>query len=105
MDLKGQKRETEEIFREIVAMQALPETACVNFQFVVEDEDANGAGFAAAAAALGYEAEWLEDEDEVAVTTASEPLSVEGLWAHEERLTRLAAEFGLEPDGWGFFAG
>ena len=105
MDLKGQKRETEEIFREIAAMQALPETASVNFQFLVEDEDADGAAFAAAAAALGYAVEWLEDEEEVAVTTATEPLSVEGLWAHEERLTLLAAEFGLEPDGWGFFAG
>lgn len=105
MDLSSQKKETESIFEEIVASHGLPKTAVVNFQFVDDEGDAQFEEFIDAVEAAGYAADWIEDEDCVEVTTGDEPLTVEGLWAHEERLTRIAATFGLEPDGWGFFGG
>ena len=107
MDMEEQKAETEAVFREIVAQEGLPAKAAINFQFGAEHEDADWDAFTEAAEELGYEVSWYdEDEDEEAcieIVTASEPLTFESLWAHEERLTLLGAVHGFAPDGWGFF--
>ncbi|WP_376875202.1 ribonuclease E inhibitor RraB [Albirhodobacter sp. R86504] len=105
MDLSAQKTETEAIFEQIRADHGLPASAVVSFQFVDDEGAADFEAFIDAVEAAGYAADWIEDEDCVEVTTGDEPLTVEGLWTHEERLTVLADGFGLEPDGWGFFGG
>jgi hypothetical protein len=107
MDMKAQKAETEQVFREIAAMETLPARAAISFQFLAEDAGADWDGFTEAAEGQGYAVEWYEaaDEDDEATFEATTPeiaLSVESLWAHEERLTLLAAVYGFLPDGWGF---
>ena len=107
MDLKEQKAETEEVFAEIAKHEAMPAAACINFQFVVDGKNPDWDAFTEAAEAAGYTVEWYDaDEDDEAcleITTAEEPLSVENLWAHEERLSLMGAIHGFAADGWGFF--
>ena len=110
MDLQQQKAETEQIFREIAAMEALPESAVIAFQFLPEDEAADWDGLTEALEAAGYGVEWYEAEDEddedcLEVTTPEMALTVENLWAEEEKLTVMAAVFGFMADGWGFMGG
>lgn len=107
MDLNTQKAETEQVFREIAAMETLPARAAISFQFLAEDESADWDAFTEAAERQGYGVEWYEaaDEDDepmIEFTTPVVELSVETLWAHEERLTLLGAVHGFAPDGWGF---
>lgn len=107
MDMKAQKAETEQVFREIAAMESLPERAVISFQFLAEDEHADWDAFTEAAEAQGYAVEWYEaadDDDEATfeVTTSEIALSLDSLWAHEERLTLMGAVYGFAPDGWGF---
>ncbi|MFD2172760.1 ribonuclease E inhibitor RraB [Rhodobacter lacus] len=107
MDLKQQKAETEQIFREIASMEDLPARAVIAFQFVPEDRAADWDTFTEALEAQGYAVEWYEaeddeDEDCFEVTTPEVALNVETLWAEEEKLTLLAAVHGFAADGWGF---
>ena len=108
MDLKQQKAETEQVFREIQSMESLPEKACINFQFVTDEPKADWDGFTEAAEAAGYTVEWYEaddedDEDCLEITTGPVVLTFENLWAEEEKLTHMAAIYGFIADGWGFF--
>ncbi len=110
MDMKQQKAETEQVFREIQEMESLPAQACINFQFVTDEPQADWDGFTEAAEAAGYTVEWYEaddedDEDCIEITTPLVALSVETLWAEEEKLTLMGAIYGFIPDGWGFFEG
>lgn len=107
MDMKAQKAETEQVFREIAAMERLPARAVISFQFLAEDDRSDWDAFTEAAEGQGYDVEWYgaEDEDDEPTFEVSTPeveLSVETLWAHEERLTLLGAVHGFVPDGWGF---
>ena len=100
MDMKQQKAETEQVFREIQAMESLPERACINFQFVTDEPQADWDGFTEAAEAAGYTVEWYEaddedDEDCIEITTPLVALSVETLWAEEEKLTLMGAIYGF----------
>lgn len=107
MDFKQQQAETAKIFREIAAMEPLPARARIAFQFLAEDGAADWDAFAEAAAAAGYavegfEAQDDEDEDCLEITTPDLDLTLETLWAHEEKLTLLGAVHGFYADGWGF---
>lgn len=107
MDLKQQKAETEQIFREIAKMEALPAEARIAFQFVDEIGRGDWDGFIEAAEAEGYEAAWFEAEDDeeedcLEITSPLVKLTVATLWAHEEKLTLMGSLYGFIPDGWGF---
>lgn len=107
MDMAQQKAETLRTFREIAAMEPLPERGRVAFQFVAEDPGADWDGFGEAVEDLGYDAEGFEavdddEEDCLEIITPEMALTAEGLWAEEEKLTLLAAVYGFIPDGWGF---
>lgn len=107
MDLKQQKAETEQIFREIAKMEALPERASIAFQFVDETGRGDWEGFTEAAEAAGYDVAWFEAEDDeeedcLEATSPEGALTVAALWAHEEKLTLMGALYGFIPDGWGF---
>ena len=108
MDMNAQKAETAQIFREIAQMEDMPAEAQVNFQFVADDARANWDAFTTDAEAAGYAVEWYEEEDEesepyMEITTDVIALTVDALWAHEEKLTLMGALHGFVPDGWSFF--
>lgn len=107
MDLQQQKAETEQVFRDIQKMEPLPATACISFQFIADDASADWDSFTDAAEAAGYTVEWYEAEDDddeacMEITSPAVALSVETLWAHEEKLTLMGAIHGFVADGWGF---
>lgn len=107
MDMQDQKAETESVFREIAASGPLPERAGVDFQFAPEAGDADWDALTDAAEALGHEVEWYEgdspDDRWVEITVENCKVTFEAIWAHEERLTLLAAIHGFAPQGWGLF--
>ena len=50
---------------------------------------------------FGYSVEAHED-GMIAASVDDVPLTLEAVWLHEERATRIALSRGYEPDGWGF---
>ena len=107
MDLQDQKAETQAVFSEMAASGPLPERAGVDFQFAPEADDADWDALTEAVEALGLEVEWYEGEGPedrwVEVTVPNCKVTVDAIWAHEERLTLLAAVHGFAPQGWGLF--
>lgn len=50
---------------------------------------------------FGYE---LGDEDgEFTASISDIPFTLDSIWTHEERTTKMALARGFEPDGWGFW--
>ncbi|WP_028031831.1 ribonuclease E inhibitor RraB [Gemmobacter nectariphilus] len=107
MDLQDQKAETQAVFNELAASADLPERAGVDFQFAPEADDADWDALTDAVEMLGHEIEWYEGdgpEDRwVEITVENCKVTFEAIWAHEERLTLLAAIHGFAPQGWGLF--
>lgn len=107
MDLQDQRAETESVFREIMAKGDVPASASVDFQFVPESDDADWDALTDAAEAKGYEVAWYQGDDEddtwIEITAAEGPVTFEAIWAHEERLTLLAAVHGFAAEGWGLY--
>ena len=108
MDMNAQKAETAEIFRQMAQMEDMPAEAAVHFQFVADDRSADWDAFTQAAEGSGYAVEWYEADDEdgeryVEATSPVIALTPKAVWAHEEKLTLLAAIHGFAPDGWSFF--
>jgi len=107
MDLKEQRAETEAAFAEMAADPAMPARACLAFQFVPEDGNADWDGLSEAAEGEGYEVEWFDDGDEggamLEITTAEIALTLDALWTEEEHLTLMAAVHGFVADGWAVF--
>lgn len=107
MDLNDQKAETQAVFREMAAQGPLPERAGVDFQFAPDGANADWDALTDAVEALGHEVEWYQGEDEtdrwIEVTVDNCRVTFDAIWAHEERLTLLAAIHGFAPQGWGLF--
>ena len=107
MDLKEQRAETEAAFAEMAGDPAMPARASLAFQFVPEDGNADWDALTEAAEAEGYEVEWFEAGDEgdamLEIATAEVALTLDALWAEEERLTLMAAVHGFVADGWAVF--
>ncbi|NIA69859.1 ribonuclease E inhibitor RraB [Pelagibius litoralis] len=59
-------------------------------------------GFAAALRKAGYEVSFYRDDSTVEATTAPLLLTVDSIWAHERKATKIALRHGFKPDGWGF---
>ncbi|MCR9149428.1 MAG: ribonuclease E inhibitor RraB [Rhodobacteraceae bacterium] len=107
MELKEQRAETEAAFAEMAADPDMPARASLVFAFLPADADADWDALTEAAEAAGYEVAWAEpDEDGTAVleiATDEIALTLDALWAEEERLTLMAAVHGFEADGWAVF--
>lgn len=107
MDLQDQKAETEAVFNEMAAQATLPDRAGVDFQFAPEADDADWDALTEAVEDLGHEVEWYEGESAddrwLEVTVDNCKVTLDAIWAHEERLTLLAAVHGFAPQGWGLF--
>jgi hypothetical protein len=106
MELAEQKAETAAILKDLIAEGGIPARARIIFQFVADDRSSDWNAFSEAAESAGYTVDWhdADDEDEACVTvlTLPEPISPDGLWGHEERLTLMAAICGFSAEGWGF---
>ncbi len=109
MDIMDQKAETEETFERLSRRYILPAEVPLGLEFVPIDGAGDREGLIAAAAALGYEANWFPGEDEedpsdgyLELERVISPVTVDEIWRHESLLTELALRHGFEADGWGF---
>lgn len=65
-------------------------------------ESADATAFEKALVMFGYELG--EDESgEFTAAISDIPFTLESIWTHEERVTKMALARGFEPDGWGFW--
>jgi hypothetical protein len=75
----------------------------LDLQFVPAAEDADRAALEKALRSFGYTLGEADDDDAIAVSVTDVPFTLEAIWEHEERTTRIALARGFEPDGWGFW--
>jgi hypothetical protein len=101
-DFAAQKADTEHTLK-VLAEQGVPEGAAIrlDLQFV-PGEGADAAAFLRALGMFGYEAEGSLDGTEVEASVDA-VLTLDDVWAHEERTTKIALARGYVPDGWGFW--
>ena len=52
---------------------------------------------------FGYEAEVEAEDASLSVKSPVTQLTLDAIWEHEERTTKLVGQHGFTPDGWGFW--
>ena len=63
---------------------------------------ANPESFARALKMFGY-AEPFEEDDGITVSVPAVAFSLDSIWLHEERVSKIAFNHGYVPEGWGFW--
>ncbi|MER2508297.1 hypothetical protein [Amaricoccus sp.] len=102
-----QKADTELSIEEVRKESGLDERALItlDLEFLPEDKDADAAAFMKALESFGYLASAAENDPDgrIDATVLDIPFTLEAIWLHEERTTKLALARGFVPDGWGFW--
>lgn len=101
-DFEIQRAVTAHTLSELAA-QGAPEGAPIrlDLQFVPGD-GADAPAFLRALGMFGYAAEGSLDGEEVEASVDA-VLTLDDIWLHEERTTKIALARGYVPDGWGFW--
>ena len=106
-DWDEQKADTELSIAEVRAESGLDEGALItlDLEFLPENKDADAAAFIKALESFGYLASAAENDPDgrIDATVLDIPFTLETIWLHEERTTKLALARGFVPDGWGFW--
>jgi hypothetical protein len=106
-DFAEQRADTEMTIAQVREESGLTETALItlDLEFLPEDKDADADAFIKALATFGYLASAAEDDPDgrIDATVLDIPFTLEAIWLHEERTTKLALARGFIPDGWGFW--
>ena len=104
-DFEEQRADTEMTVAELLEETALtPESLItLDLEFVPETEEADTAAFVKALESFGYLASATDPEGRVDASVLDIPFTVEAIWLHEERTTKIALARGFVPDGWGFW--
>ena len=74
--------------------------SAVDFQFFVEELDADWAAFEKALRAKGFHTRRLGDRETVIATSAPIPVTPEAVWERERVATEIALAHDFYPDGW-----
>ncbi|WP_225029950.1 ribonuclease E inhibitor RraB [Xinfangfangia pollutisoli] len=98
-DYARQRRETFDTFRQSRGVK-LPERAVVDFEFFVEENDSDWAGFERALRAKGFRCKRMKDGETLLASIGPIPVTAEEIWHWEELATGLALKFDFYPDGW-----
>lgn len=101
-DYAAQKADTVHTL-EVLAKEGVPEGAPIrlDLQFV-PGEGADAPAFLRALGSFGYAAEGSLDGAEIEASVDAS-LTLDEIWLHEERTTKIALARGYVPDGWGFW--
>ncbi len=104
-DWAHQKGETEATIAMLGAEAAIKDGAVINLdlEFVAAFADADRTAFEKALTTFGYKITSGPDDDGVEISVADVPFTLDAIWLHEERTTKLALARGFAPDGWGFY--
>ncbi|TMV11683.1 ribonuclease E inhibitor RraB [Arenibacterium halophilum] len=109
-DLAAQRAETYASFDDLARDGALPDSADIDYFLVPGSEEADWRPLAQALTEEGYDVAWIDEMDDpedqpyIVATLTDQPLSASSIWAGEDHATRIAAQHGFAPDGWGFEA-
>ena len=104
-DFDHQKAATAWTIKNLCDRQGLSEGMTINLDLQFEPgEDADRQGFIRTLGMFGYAVTAPEDEDMVQAEVEGVAFTLDGIWEHEERCTRIALARGYVPDGWGFWA-
>lgn len=98
-DYARQRRETFDTFRQSKGVK-LPARAVVDYEFFIEENDADWAGFERALRAKGFRTKRLKDGDTVVASIGPVPVTADEIWHWEEMATAIALAFDFYPDGW-----
>lgn len=106
-DYAEQRADTEMTIQQVREESGLDENAMItlDLEFLPETKDADTAAFIKALESFGYLASAAEDDPDgrVDATVLDIPFTLEAIWLHEERTSKLALARGFVPDGWGFW--
>lgn len=108
-DFKAQHADTADTLDHLAKDENLPigKDEIVNLDvFLVPGVDADQLALERALAMFAYSGEVSEDDDgntTFVVTVPETEMSLDGIWLHEERITKIALTRGYTPDGWGFW--
>lgn len=106
-DYAEQRADTEMTIDQVRKESGLDATAMItlDLEFLPEEKDADVAAFIKALQSFGYLASAAEDDPDgrIDATVLDIPFTLEAIWMHEERTTKLALARGFVPDGWGFW--
>ncbi|MEM8741716.1 MAG: hypothetical protein AAGE13_09485 [Pseudomonadota bacterium] len=100
-----QRRDTEVSYRELSREAGLAPGTPITLDliFLAAETDSDEAKLVAGLARAGYAVEADPEDGTVEASIDNVPFTVEAIWAHEEKTTRIALTHGYAPDGWGFF--
>lgn len=103
-DFEHQRAETELTIIELQAEAGLDaaDRITLDFEFLPDEAESDRAALVKALASFGYLASATED-GRVEASKIDIPFSLEEIWAHEERTTKIALARGFRPNGWGFW--
>ncbi|TPE49430.1 hypothetical protein [Amaricoccus solimangrovi] len=104
-DFEEQRADTEMTVAQLIEETELTGESVItlDLEFVPEDEGADTAAFVKALESFGYLASATDPDGRVDVSVLDIPFTVEAIWTHEERTSKIALARGFLPDGWGFW--
>jgi hypothetical protein len=95
----AQRKETFDTFRKSKGI-SLPAKSVVEYEFFVEETDADWAGFERALKARGFKVKRMPDGESVVASIGPVPVTADEIWHWEEMATAIALAFDFYPDGW-----
>jgi len=103
-DFEKQRQETIWVWSDITNRNPdLPEKINLDIHFLPISTNSNEDDFKASLEGVGFLVKFYEDNETVEASVSNIHASVDAVWLHEERATKLALSHGFKPDGWGFF--
>ncbi len=109
-DFDRQRSETKDTLENLKTEQGVTlggEVVVTLDVFLAPGPDADQEALERALAMFGYSGELMEDEETslpvFAVSVEETSLTLEDIWLHEERISKIALSRGFTPSGWGFF--
>jgi hypothetical protein len=104
-DWAEQKRDTVYTYDQLRKEAGLAPGARItlDLQFLPAETDSDERAFVAALERAGYDVTLTPGDPTVEASMDDTPFTVDAIWKHEERTTRLALNHGYAPDGWGFW--
>lgn len=98
-DFAYQRRETYDTFRQSKGVK-LPAKAVVDFEFYIEEDGADIAGFERGLKALGFRVKREDGGDTVIASIGPIGINADEIWYWEEKATLVAIKHDYYPDGW-----
>ena len=101
-DFNHQKAETAWTIHNLCQKQGLTEGMMINLDLqFIPGEGADAQAFIRALGMFGYAV--TQDSELVQAEVEGTAFTLDGIWEHEERCTKIALARGFVPDGWGFW--